>query len=83
LLLLLFMAIAITIVPLSRCPLAATIVAIAIVLLLFPSPFEPPTIIHCRHHRPSQLHRHPAIHCAVAAVTHCNCTTIMPHCIPS
>ncbi len=40
-------------------------------------------IAHCRHHHPSQLRCHPAVHWAVATVTHRGWAAIMPPCVTS
>jgi hypothetical protein len=53
---------------------------IVIVLPLLLSPIVTPAVTHCRHHCPSQLCRHPAIHCAVATIVYCNHLSTIAHC---
>jgi hypothetical protein len=56
---------------------------IRIVPLLLPFPTVTSAIAHCCHRHPLQSRCHPAIHCAVNAVTHQDCTAIMPPCVTS
>ncbi len=72
-----------------HCAVAAVLPSIAppplmpigIVPLLLPSPIVTPTVTHRLQHHPSQLRCHPSVYCAVATITHCNCTAIMPPCV--
>jgi hypothetical protein len=44
------------------------------------SPIITPAVTHCHHHRPSQLRRCPAVHCAVDTIVYCNRLSTVAHC---